>query len=142
MNTRFAPALRGLGLAAAVAAVSAPALAQDYYEGEEIVVYGSYERLPDDVRSASQRVSYADLDLATPWGWDEFRYRIRTTARFLCDRLGEPRNATPPRSSCRRAAERDALRRLGTHAQLRAPRDTAWVAGPAWVPPYLAGWRE
>ena len=138
MTTRLFPALCKLGLGAAFAAVSMPAFAQDYYE-EEIEVFGSYE-LPDDVRSASQRVSYADLDLSTEWGWAEFRDRIRLTADYLCDRLGEPRHASYPRTSCRRAAERDALRRLGTDAQYRAPRDTAWVAGPAWVPPYPADW--
>lgn len=139
MKARLFPALCKLGLGAAIAAVSMPAMAQDYYE-DEIVVFGSYERVPEDVQSLSQTVSFADLDLSTEWGWSEFKTRVSLTARYLCDKLGEPRFASYPATSCRRAAERDAMRRLGTHAQYRAPRDTAWVAGPDWVPPYPADW--
>jgi UrcA family protein len=142
MKTRFIPALCKLGLAAtAMAAFSVPASAQDY-EDEGIVVVGTYERVPSDAQSLSQKVSYADLDLSTGWGWDEFRHRVHLTARFLCDKLGEPRVESPPASTCSTAAERDAMRRFGTSKQNRAPRGTAWVAGPAWVAPYPADWHE
>lgn len=140
MKTPFFPAMCKLGLGAALAAVASPALAQD--PDDEIVVIGTYERVPSDAESLSQTVSYSDLDLSTDWGWNEFRYRIRMTARFLCEKLGEPNFPSPPATSCRTAAERDAMRRLGTVAQLRAPRGTTWVAGPAWTPPYPASWSD
>lgn len=141
MKTRLIPALCRLGLGAAMACAAIPAFAQDYQD-EEIVVVGTYAHVPDDVQSLSQNVSFADLDLSTGWGWDEFRSRIHLTARFLCDKLGEPRYEGAPGTSCENSAERDALRRFGTRAQNRAPRGTAWIAGPAWVPPYPADWHE
>ena len=135
---RLLPAIGTLALGAALSAVSTPAMAQDYSD-EEIEVVGRYGPLPNNVESLSQRVSYADLDLSTDYGWHEFRQRVRLTARYLCDRLGQPRSESPP-PSCQDAAERDAMRRFGTFAQARAPRGTTWVAGPAWVPPYPDDW--
>lgn len=130
------PALCLLG----IAAVSTPALAQDV--PDEIVVTGEYERIPQDVESLSQTVSYADLDLGTRWGREELRQRVRLTARYLCERLGESNFSSPPARSCRDAAERDAMQRLGTYRELYAPRGTAWVAPPAWVAPYPVSWRH
>ena len=137
---RPVPALCTLALGAALAAVAMPAAAQNYSD-EEIEVIGRYGAVPSDVQSLSQRVSYADLDLSTEYGWHEFRERVRLTARYLCDRLGQPRTETPP-PSCQAAAERDAMRRFGTYAQARAPRGTTWVAAPAWVAPYPADWAD
>jgi UrcA family protein len=56
---------------------------------EQIVIVGSYRRLPDNVDSASSIVSYADLDLSFPADRDILRHRISLTARYLCDKLGE-----------------------------------------------------
>src|SRR3546814_6053004 len=79
-----------------------PAFAQT--PPEEIVVTGKYGKVPDSVQSLSQRVSYADLDLRNDKHRDILRQRVRLTARFLCDKLGEPAIATPPVPSCRDAA--------------------------------------
>lgn len=137
---RHLPALGVLTFAAVMFAGATPANAQDA-PNEEITVIGNYERAPDGARSLSQAVSYADLDLSTQWGWDELHHRIRLTARYLCDKLGEPRFAmSPATKSCSDQAAQDAFHRLGTSAELRAPRGTTWVAGPAWAPPYPGSW--
>ena len=78
--------LCGIALGLTGAAI-APASAQT--PSEDILVEGRYGRVPDSVRSLSQAVSYADLDLGTQAGRDELRHRLRLTARFLCDKLGE-----------------------------------------------------
>jgi len=114
-----------------------PAFAQP---SEEIVVMGRYGAAPDSARSLSQAVSYADLDLSTPAGRTELRRRLNLTARFLCDKLGESASSTGPAPSCRDAATRDALARVGTIEEKFAPRGTAWVAPPAWQPPYPPDW--
>jgi UrcA family protein len=41
----------------------------------------------DQVISVSQRVSYADLNLATTAGSREMEQRVRTTAKALCEKL-------------------------------------------------------
>ena len=89
---------------AAAAAVSAPATAQVV---DEVVVTGPVG--PDGPRRLSQRVSYADLDLATVAGQEVLRLRIRDTARGLCRALGEDRSAPSPLvPSCEVQAVRDA----------------------------------
>ena len=133
----FAPRLGWL-LAGAAFLAATPALAQA--DPEEIIITGRYGRLPDSVRSASQAVSYADLDLSTSAGRRELRRRVSLTARFLCDRLGESGTGDAVVPSCRTAATRDALQRVGTLEAGFAPRGTAWVAGPAWAPPYPRDW--
>lgn len=115
-----------------------PAFAQT--PPEEIVVTGKYGKVPDSVQSLSQRVSYADLDLSKDKHRDILRQRVKLTARFLCDKLGEPEIATPPVPSCRDAAARDAMARVGSLEENAAPRGTTWVAGPAWQAPYPADW--
>lgn len=115
-----------------------PGLSQP--EPEEIIITGRYGRLPDSVRSASAAVSYADLDLSTGAGRRELRRRVSLTARFLCDRLGETDVSSAVVPSCRDAATRDALQRVGTVEAGFAPRGTAWVRGPAWAPPYPRDW--
>jgi UrcA family protein len=104
---------------------------------EQIVIVGSYRRLPDNVDSASSIVSYADLDLSFPADRDILRHRISLTARYLCDKLGE--SDTGP-GSCRDEATRDGMRRVGTIWEHFAPRGTAWVRPPAWVAPYSQAW--
>lgn len=124
--------------AIALGAVSFPAQAQT--SPEEIVVTGNFGRVPDSVRTLSQPVSYADLDLSTKAGRDILRQRLRLTARFLCDKLGESGSGDALAPSCRDAATRDAMQRVGTLEQGFAPRGTTWVAPPAWAPPYPADW--
>ena len=41
----------------------------------------------DEIISVSQRVSYADLNLATTSGSREMEARVRNTAKALCDKL-------------------------------------------------------
>jgi UrcA family protein len=104
---------------------------------DQIVIVGRYGRLPDNVESASAAVGYGDLDLSVPADRDILRHRISLTARYVCDRLGES-DIGP--GSCRDAATRDALQRVGTIWEHAAPRGTAWVRPPAWVPPYPQAW--
>lgn len=132
------PKIAGAIFAATVLASGAPVLAQQ--TTEEITVLGRYGDAPDSVRTLSQAVSYADLDLSTKAGKDEIRRRLNLTARFLCDKLGESASATGPTPSCRDDATRDAMSRLGTIEESVAPRGTTWVAGPAWEAPYPADW--
>lgn len=128
-----------LALAAlAAGAVATPGLAQP--ASEEIVVMGRYGTVPDSVRSLSQAVSYADLDLSTKLGRDILRQRLKLTARYLCERLGETDTSSTVVPSCRDAAVRDAEQRIGTIEAHFAPRGTTWVAPPAWVAPYPADW--
>lgn len=144
----FSPVVRRLARGAAaltLASPSLPSLAQTVVAQpvvvqpvpEQIVIVGHYGRLPDNVQSASQIVSYDDLDLSIPADRDILRHRISLTARYLCDKLGE--SDTGP-GSCRDAATRDALQRVGTIWAHFAPRGTAWVRPPAWVPPYPQAW--
>jgi UrcA family protein len=89
-------------MAAAVAA--APAQAQYV---DEVVVTGPVNR--DGPSRLSQRVSYADLDLATYAGQEVLRLRIRDTARDLCRALGEDRSSWSPLvPTCESQAIRDA----------------------------------
>lgn len=132
--TRFAWLLAG----AALLGIASPSLAQD---DEEMVVTGRYGgTAPDSVKSLSQTVSYADLDLSTAGGRAEFRHRLRLTARFLCNKLGENDTSSSVAPSCRDAAVSDAMKRAGTLEAHFAPRGTTWVAGPAWSAPYPAAW--
>jgi len=123
---------------AAMLGASAPLLAQP--ANEDIIVTGRYGKLPDSVQSASQPVSYADLDLSTQAGRDILRHRIRLTARFLCEKLGETDTSSSVVPSCRDAAVKDAMQRIGTVEEGFAPRGTAWVRGNPWKPPYPDVW--
>ena len=152
----FSPAIRRLTLGAAALTSVSPALAQTVVAPpvviepvvvqpvvvqsvpEQIVIVGHYGRLPDDVENASSIVGYGDLDLSVPAGRDILRHRISLTARYLCDKLGESNDAGP--GSCRDAATRDAMQRVGTLWDHFAPRGTAWVRPPAWAPPYPEAW--
>lgn len=137
MNTpQFSSAIGGLLIATMMAVT--PAQAQS--APEEITVTGRYGKVPDNVQSLSQAVSYADLDLSTEAGKSELRKRLSLTARFLCQKLGEPDTATPPVPSCRTAAVEDAMTRVGKLEANFAPRGTTWVAGPTWQAPYPADW--
>jgi UrcA family protein len=134
----FSSGLYCLMAGAALAGGAAPAAAQS--GAEEIIVVGRYGKVPDSVQSLSQSVSYADLDLSTKAGKDILRQRLKLTARYLCDKLGESNTTTSAIPSCRDAAVNDAMDRLGTIEARFAPRGTSWVAGPAWQAPYPEAW--
>ena len=137
-----AAVLPGLCMGAATLLPAAPGIAQSYAD-DKIVITGRWSRrqLPDDVQSASLPVSYADLDLRNSEDRRILRHRINLTARYLCDRLGEPDDRSAlAGTSCREDAARDAIRRVGTIEENWAPRHTAWVAGPRWHAPYADDW--
>ena len=127
----------GLLVAGLMFATAGPAFAQN---DEEIIITGRYGKVPDSVQTLSQSVSYADLDLSTKAGKDELRHRVSLTARFLCDRLGEAATTMGPGASCRDAATKDAMQRVGTIEEGFAPRGTGWVARSPWDAPYPADW--
>jgi UrcA family protein len=129
-------------LMAGVAFLGTSPAASAQGEPEELVVTGRYGRVPDNVQSLSQAVSYADLDLSTAAGKSEFRRRLNLTARYLGEKLGESASATPPVPSCRDAAVKDALDRAGTLEAHFAPRGTSWVTGKAWQAPYPEEWAK
>lgn len=128
------------GLTFVCSAMALPQIASAETAPEEIVVTGKYGKVPDSVQSLSQSISYADLDLSTKDGRDEMRRRVNLTARFLCDKLGENASGDALAPSCREAATRDAMSRLGTLEQSLAPRGTTWVRPPAWAAPYPTDW--
>ncbi len=136
-RTLLALGLPGLLFGTAMTLPATPGLAQ---APDEIVITGHWRRRPENSETASQTVSYADLDISTDWGWHELKHRINLSARYLCDRLGESDTASPPGPSCRQAAARDALDRIGSIKANYAPRGTAWVRPRAWAPPYAADW--
>jgi UrcA family protein len=121
-------------------ATAAPVLAQSTVE--EVTVMGRYGTLPDNVRSVSQTVSYADLDLSADAGRHEFKHRIALTARYLCDKLGESDSSDGVVPSCRDAATRDAYAQADAVIAHFSPRGPTWVAGPAWSEPYPRTWVE
>ncbi len=138
-NNRTSSRLGWLVAGVALIGAAVPALAQS---DEDIVVTGHYGTLPDSVQTASQTVSYADLDLSTVAGRNELRHRLDLTARYLCGKLGESDTSVGPGDSCRDAARKDAMNRVGTLEAHVTPRGTAWVAPPAWQPPYPEDWAE
>jgi UrcA family protein len=126
-------------LGASALVFSAPVTAQA--APEEIVVTGEYGQAPDSVKSLSQSVSYADLDLSTEPGRDELRHRVSLTARFLCNKLGESGASSSITPSCQQETVRNAMKRVGTIEANFGPRGTTWVKPNAWQSPYPADWR-
>ena len=128
------------GLTFVCSAMAIPHIAAAETAPEEIVITGRYGKVPDNVQTLSQPVSYADLDLSTKDGRDELRRRVNLTARFLCDKLGESASGDALAPSCRQAATKDAMSRVGTVEESFAPRGTAWVRPAPWAAPYPADW--
>jgi UrcA family protein len=124
----------------AVLSAAAPAGAQRVVE--EITVEGYQGKLPDNVKRAATSVSYADLDLSTYEGRAELRQRVRLTARYLCEKLGETDHSSGVVPSCRDQAYRDTMKRVGTVEANAVPRGAAWVQPPPWAAPYPAAWVE
>jgi UrcA family protein len=95
--------LAGVALFAGVASAAGPVAAQTV--ADELTVTGHY-RVGSDVRTLTSTVSYHDLNLTTATGRNVLSQRVRTAARDLCRRLGEPSNAGQAAApSC----ERDAI---------------------------------
>jgi len=124
--------MRALPLICATAlacAAAVPAVAQPGPYVDEVVVTGPVG--PDGPRRLSQRVSYADLDLATYAGQEVLRVRIRDTAKSLCRALGEDNTAASPLvPSCETQAVRDArtqVRRATGVALAEAGRRTYYA---------------
>ena len=89
----------GAALAFAVG-VAGPALAQGATANQgstvnQIIVTGRYQ-VGTNVRTLSEPVSYADLNLTSDAGRDMLRKRVRDTAQHLCDRLGESNAVSTP----------------------------------------------
>lgn len=140
MTKRLSPKHAWLIAGAALIGLSAPAPTLAQSADEELVVTGHYGKVPDSTQSLSQAISYRDLDLSTAAGRDEIRHRIKLTARYLCDKMGESDSGSSVVPSCQQAATADAMKRIGTIEETFSPRGTTWVAGPAWAPPYPADW--
>lgn len=138
---RISPKLAILAAGAALVAATAPAVAQPFYDqgDNEITVEGHYGTVPQSVQSLSLRVSYADLDLGTPYGRDVLRDRIGYTADFLCDKLGESDDNLGAVPSCQSVAFQDGMQQAHyvergflpgssaffSHAMLREPHHRA-----------------
>jgi UrcA family protein len=133
---------RRLGLAVgavALAGVAAPALAQTYYTVPAVVVTPDYRGPDGRLETLSRTVSISDLDLRYDRDVREMQRRVRTTARQICDELGE-RDAFP---SVQRNCVNDAVRRTDYQmrtaiAQARSATYYAYaVPAPAYpVAPY------
>ena len=110
--------LAGVALFAGVAFAASPLAAQTV--ADELTVTGHYGVGPN-VRTLSTAVSYHDLDLTTQTGRDVLSQRVRTAARDLCRRLGEPGNmGTAAAPSC----ERDAINSAREQQRLAAANAT------------------
>jgi UrcA family protein len=107
---------RRLGLAfgaVALAGVAAPALAQTYYTVPEVVVTPDLRGPDGRLETLSRTVGISDLDLRYDRDVREMQRRVRTTARQICDELGES-DVIP---SVERNCVNDAVRR--TDYQMR-----------------------
>ena len=136
--------------AAGLALTAAPALAQTYYTVDEVVV--TPERLGPDGRpmTLSRTVNIRDLDLRYDRDVREMQRRVRTTARRICDDLGETSSIPTVERNC----VNDAVRRTdyqmrvaindargGTYYAYVAPAVPAYPVAPyagAYAPPAAA----
>jgi UrcA family protein len=128
---------RSLGLAVAaagLAAAAAPALAQTYYTVPEVVVTPDIRDPDGRFETLSRTVRISDLDLRYDRDVREMQRRVRTTARQICDELGE-RDVVPTVS---RNCVNDAVRR--TDYQMRTAiaeaRSSTYYAYATPVAPY------
>jgi UrcA family protein len=124
----------GGAIALASIAITTPSLlAQTVQTVEGITVTGhmTYENEPE---ALSYRVGYADIDLRTDAGMDELNRRVRKTAEYLCERIGETNHSMSAAPSCRDAAISQVAPAV-REAKLNALRTPNWKPGPAWTPP-------
>jgi UrcA family protein len=122
--------------AAALASVAVPALAQTYYTVPEVVVTPDYRGPNGELQRLSRTVNISDLDLRYDRDVREMQQRVRTTARQICDQLGE-RDTIP---SVQRNCVNDAVRR--TDYQMRTAiaqaRSSTYYAYTVPAPAYPA----
>ncbi len=137
-NLPFSKTLVAIAGIAALCA-TAPAHAQQVID--EIIVEGYDGKLPG-VKRAATAVSYADLDLSTGEGRAELRQRVKLTARYLCEKLGETDRSSGVVPSCIDQSVKSTMRRVGTAEANAVPRGSAWVPPPRWAAPYPAAWIE
>lgn len=131
--------LSSIALPAAVLASAAPAVAQPTVE--EVTVTGRYG--PGETpRALSQAVSFADLDLSLASDQALLKHRVKLTARYLCDKLGENETGSSVAPSCRTAAERDAMTQVDNVLKGFPPRGPKWARAQAWTAPYPPAWVE
>jgi UrcA family protein len=129
----------GLSAAAALACAAGPTLAQAVYAPstvDELTVYGP--RLSPDGRAAtlSRIVSIADLDLRYDRDVREMQRRVRTTARQICDELGESGSLHLTGSTCVDNAVRGA--QAQTRIAIAQARSGPYYAYAVPVAPYVA----
>jgi UrcA family protein len=116
------------GLAVAGLALAAvPAWAQSV---SEVTVTGR-GGVGDNVRSLSQAVSYADLDLTTGYGADTLKFRIKDTATALCRQLGESGSSSGVVASCEDSATADAMKQARIAIASAEPRGIPLTASAA-----------
>jgi UrcA family protein len=114
------------GVAALAAAAAAPALAQSV---EELTVTGQWNGRGEPPASLSRVVTFDDLDLRNTGDQAELRRRINTTARDICDELGQDRpNVGNLGHSCQDQAVANAL------SQVRIAVAQAYAAPPVYAP--------
>jgi UrcA family protein len=87
----------------------------------EITVTGRYGA-GADIRSLSAPVSFADLDLTMKADQDELKTRIKTTARGLCNDLGESNVSSGVTPACDDAATKDAWTQAKLAIDTAVPR--------------------
>jgi len=109
-------------LAVAALSAAAPSFAQTV---EELTVTGRPKNLPE---TASYRVSYGDIDLATPDGVKELDRRVRVAAKYVCSQL----NSGLDVDTCMTNAIRDARRK---EDQAKKTQPHPFKPGPGWMPP-------
>jgi UrcA family protein len=128
MRNLFNPPRRGsLYAAAALGVILVGAPAAHAQTVEELTVVGRLG--PDgEARSLSQPVSYADLDLTLPAHQAELKQRVSSTARNLCDRLGEGASDVSIAPSCRDAAVRDSQEQVRFAIAVAPARKAAMIA--------------
>ena len=144
-NTSITSSARRLGLCAAAAGLAfaaAPAFAQPAYAAPDYSYAPTVDELtiegrigPDGPTRLSRAVDISDLDLRYDRDVRQMQRRIRTTARQICNELGEHGGpgVTP---SCEDAAVRSAQRQERfAIAQARSPTYYAYNT-PAYVAPY------
>lgn len=98
---------------------------------DEVTVIGHHAQkgLNDTV---SYKVGYADLDLRTKEGQDALADRIKVTAAYVCEKLGEAKQGN---SICVDSAVKDASTAARRAVKAAQESHVAWKAGAAWTPP-------
>lgn len=124
--------MRKLILPAAAALLAAtaalPAAAQTV---ETLTVTGQWNGRGEPPASLSRVVDYSDLDLRLAADQEELRRRVSTTARDICDELGQDRpNHTNLGRSCQDMAVAGAMDqvRIAVAAAFNTPPAVAYVA--------------